>query len=195
MKRFLVFTLVVLFASFAVPVMAQWNGVYPEELAGVQLEGQVEFWAVPLVVRHAPWSFSGFPNPPVFGYVGNARLDNDGEMVFTLTGMVSIYGRQFSPPPGQYGTGEKFDWDVECGCYLAFEKEGNPRNKFEAWVAYADDEGVVVGGRWVTGCFRNTGSYFPWWGESPTCVWVEFDLIDIPEWKMSRVTRRVVPSK
>jgi len=160
-----------------------------DDFGGVQLNANVQRWVTPFVVRNTFWGMPDFPDPPVAGYVTNFAIIEDG-LVVEMRGMNNVFGDVFAPAPEPYASGIFVPWNEDMKAYGFFDPADGGLT-FSAFVF--DEDG---NGEWITGCLTANPGLFPLWFESDECIWTEWRIQKVPEWRvhgrrLHRVLKRV----
>jgi len=168
MKRFL--SVVVIILALAATGIASWPAVYPEVLAGDQLDYQGVALYRQIRVENIPWSQ---PDPPSMWIV--SRIYSSPEAI-TL-----VYGRS--------GASITAPWDPDCQCYLLLEGDASGGViKFESFTVEPESDPFLV--TMHLGTFYSTGSIGPWWDFDTTRMTIVSELIQGPaaEYRVRRAT-------
>ena len=166
MKRFLTFAVVML-ALVGVGVAA-WPGIYPEALAGDQLEWSGYGLYRQVAVENVPWSM---PNPPTPWIPCKVKA--------TEAALSLIFHRG----------GEEITaaWDADCQCYLLVGLEGDSGD-FYSFTVDLEAESFLITSR--LGTFTWTGSMRPWWDFDDSRLSIVSEIIESPHMRRSFGRRR-----
>ena len=102
-----------------------------------------------------------------------------------MLGMNNIFGDIFTPPPARYGETTFVPWNDEFQAYgwAVITDKGVEFEFFVLHLVIVSDTETAIAGVWVTGCLTASGSLFPPWIENDRCIWSEWNIGEIPEWR------------
>lgn len=169
MKRFLSLTFGL--ALVAAVALASWPGVYPEELAGDQLDWSGETIRRQVAVENAWW---GQPEPPTPWRTCRVTSTPDR--------LVLKYGAPWANVVAP--------WDADCQCYLLLNHLED-RIEFASFTVVEPDDGFNIVYR--IGTLKSTGSYGPWFDFDTTRLAIVGEIVERP--MKQNPSRRVIPNK